>query len=407
MSGEAGETSRHNDEENGVQRWEAVPNQDALLVRVAEHPDQLPEPGWNDLCEPGDYFTIDYLRALARAGLDCSFRYFVVQQGQRVVGLAFGYFLRFPLLGPWRPLLFVSGSPVNFGFPFALRAGEQNDQVFFCLVQTMIAEARKKRAAALVVRDLFSTGSGPGQSQALQNLGFRQKPLFQRAWLDILWPTFADYLAGLRSSRRRSILKEMRRVAGGGYRLVVTKGEISQDYLADMARLCRYLCLKYKDRDQLPLPESFFRAMTRVPECVAFLLLRRERLAAFGLVFERGSLLETGYCGIDPALTGKDPAHRYIEYEVIRYAISHGCQAIDFGISNEVNKMRLGCRLQNLSGALRPLSALSTVLIRLHLDRWLLPEYRFKVAADRAENASFDRVGASAVPSASLREESQ
>lgn len=362
-------------------------NQNAITIQIADHLDQVTSSSWNSLCQPDDYFTADYLHALAHAGLDCSFRYFIAQQAGQIVGITFGYFMHFPLLGPLQPLIFIAGSPVNLGFPFAFQKESQKEEIFLQLIQAMIADARKHHAAILNIRDLYAEHLET-YNPTLKRLGFRHMPLFQRAWLDIQWHTFEEYLANFRASPRRNIVRDIRTINDNGYQPMITAGSEAQPYLADMARLFEYIFLKYRDRDQLFLPMSYFQAITALPECVAFLLFQNEQLAAFALGFERDSILETNYGGIDTTLTGKDPAHRYVEYEIIRYAISRGLKAIDFGVSNEENKMRLGCSLQGLSGSICPLSALSSAMMRLHVDRLLLPEYGFKVTPKNAGDDS-------------------
>ena len=336
---------------------------------------------WDRLCQPDDYFHSRYLRALAHAKLDASFRYFLVREADRVVGITFGYFTRYPLAGPCKPLVFISGSPLNFGFPFALRTRGKEIDVFVRLLQAMRAEAQKQHAASLLVRDLWMPGPQETYGPALQSLGFVPMPLFQRALMHLPWQTFEGYLMALQSSYRRKTRAELQKIAANQYHAQTVTGPDIEPYLADIARLWKYTYLKYKDRDQLFLSDDYFRSVAALPESIAFLLFHRERLAAFGLSFARDSLLETNHSGVDYTVVGNIAAHRFIEYETIRYAINQHFKTIDFGISNEAGKLRLGCCLQGVSGYICPLTPLSSVFTRLHLERWLLPEYGFKVAS--------------------------
>lgn len=363
-----------------------VLTQTSTTIQVLRDLDESISSAWDSLCRPDDYFNAGYLQALAHADLDCSFRYFVAREDGRIVGITFGYFTRFPLFGPFKPLVFIGGSPVSFGFPFAFQADSPQIDIFTRLVQAVVAEAQRQRAASLLIRDLWSPDPQQSYSAILKYLGFVHLPLFQRASMHIQWRSFEEYLAALQYRPRRAIRSGIQKIATNRYRPEVLSGREAQPYLADMTRLWYYTYLKYKDRDQLLLAESYFRAMISLPECRVFLLWQNEQLAAFGLTFERDALLETNHCGVDYTLVGKDPAHRFLEYECIRYAITHLCKTIDFGISNEAEKLHLGCSLQGLSGYLRPLSPFACALIDLHLERWLLPEYGFKlVPADRLD----------------------
>jgi uncharacterized protein len=362
-----------------------VSNQKAVTVQVADRIDQFASSSWDSLCRPDTYFTASYLHALAHADLACSFRYFVAQQAGQVVGITFGYLTQFPLFGPLRPLVFITGSPMNLGFPFAFHMEGQKEEIFLALMQATIAEARKQHAALLVVRDLYA-GPLDIYASALNHLGFYHMPLFQRGWIDIRWHTFEEYLADLRTHYRRELLKDMRRIKKNGYRLVIVPGAEAKPYLADMARLFRQLFLKYQNPTQLFLSESYFRAVTALPECVAFLLFRGEQLATFDLAYERGFLLDANDSGVDAALVGNHPAHRYMGYELLRYAISRGFKAVDFGTSNEASKLRLGCSLQGVNGSIYPLSPFYSVALKLHLDRWLLDDFGFKVTPTHTDD---------------------
>ena len=361
-----------------------VLNQNAITIQTVDHLDQLASFDWDSLCQPDHYFTTRNLHALAHAGLDCSYRYFVAQQEGQIVGITFGYLTHFPLLGPLRPLVFITGSPANLGFPFAFHMESQKEEIFSQLVHAMIADARKQHASILVVRDLY-TGLSEIYTATLKYPGIHHLPLFQRGWLDIRWHTFEEYLADLQTRYRNELLKEMRRINKYGFRFVITSGVEAQPYLADMARQFRDLFLKYQNPSQLFLPESYFRAFSALPECIAFLLFRGEQLASFDLVYERGSLFDVVDSGVDAALVGNFPAHRYLSYEIIRYAISHGFKAVDFGNSNEDKKMRLGCSLQNLSAAMYPLSPIYSTMLKLHFDRWLLDDFGFKIPPKNAD----------------------
>lgn len=268
-----------------------VLNQNAVTIQIVDRPDQLAAFNWDSVCQPDHYFTASYLCVLAHAGLDCSFRYFVAQQAGQIVGITFGYLRRFPLIGPLQPLVFISGSPVNLGFPFAFQKESQKEEIFFQLVLAMIEDARKQHVACVLIRDLYA---GP--------------------------------------------------------------------------------------------LESYYRAFTALPECVAFLLFHGEQLAVFHLAYERGTLFEASDCGVDASLVGKLPAHRYLTYEIISYAMAHNLKAVDFGASNEAKKLRLGCRLQNVHAAIYPLSGFYSILLRFHLERWLLTDFGFKVPPTNADD---------------------
>lgn len=350
-----------------------------FTTQVTRQLDLCEEQQWNDLCQFHDYFSYNYLRGLARSELDCSPRYFLVREKERVVGIGSGYFARFPLWGPLQPSVFVSGSPLNLGFPFACAPDASKEAVFSHLIQAMLHEARQEGAASLVLRDVQTSEEISLCDTILGGQGFRRKPLFQRAVLTVQWATFADYLAALRSRYREQVRREQRKIKALGYQFTVLRGACAESSIADMVCLWQQVYRKHADKDQLSLSASYFREMIALPECLVLCLHFQGQLAAFGLAFERGSVLETTYCGVDYALAKGLPVHRYLEYEAVRYAIERDLEMVDFGISHEIDKLRLGCTLYGLYAYIRPLSKTAALLARLQLDRPFWRPYGFAV----------------------------
>lgn len=381
-----------------------------ITICILEHLEHEEAARWDSLHTTKNALSSRYLHAIERAKLNCSFRYFLAEQNNQIVGATLGYFTHFPLFGPFHVLTFIGGSPVDLGFPFYFQQHAPKKEIFSLLVQAMIDESRKSHARYIALRDFWTPESIDAYGQVLKQYSFRQVPLFDDAFLPIVWHSFEEYLSALRAEYRKTIRRESRRVAAAGYRLEIIHGSVGEPLFIDMERLWRYLYDKYRDRDQLILPRGYFREVTALPESTALLLFREQRLVAFDLLLEKGELLDSTYCGIDYSLTGKDPVHRYLGYEIVRYAIEHQFKVVDFGISNEQNKLRVGCSLRSIDGYVR---SLSPFLMKIGIDRLILRGYgTHATEAESTETASSslkptDVKGHSSQPSLSVHALSQ
>lgn len=298
---------------------------------------------WDALLAPTDFFTHGYLAALEASGLDCQFHYAVLRAGSSLVGLGFGCLMRFEL-GRWRPRVWLGGSPVNLGTPFAFAPGHDTPAAHHRLQEALFAWARQVRALYFLLRDFRASDDTP----SAPSLRLSPVPLHHTAILPLPFDGFEAYLAHLKGSRRKAVKRDLRVVEAAGFRLSLERPapELAPRLLALWLNLYR----KYQDPDQIRLTEGYFRAMAAHPEAVFLLLWRGGALVAFDLCLRSGDLLSSIFSGLDPAATREHPVHRYMGHAIVRYALDTGCRRIDFGISNESAKERMGCRLELLSG---------------------------------------------------------
>ncbi|ATB37158.1 hypothetical protein CYFUS_002579 [Cystobacter fuscus] len=329
---------------------------------------------WDALLAPTDFFTHGYLAALEASDLDCQFHYAVLRAGPSLVGLGFGCLMRFDL-GLWRPRIWLGGSPVNLGTPFAFAPGHDAPEAHYRLQEALFARARQSRALYFILRDFRVSADTP----FAPSLQLSPVPLHHTAILPLEFDGFEAYLAHLKGSRRKTVKKDIRAVEAAGFRLSIERPapELAPRLLALWLNLYR----KYKSPDQIRLTEGYFRAMATCPEAVFLLLWRGGELVAFDLCLRWGDLLGSIFSGLDPEATREQPVHRYMGHAIVRHALDTGCRRIDFGISNEAAKERMGCRLELLYGQGRMVPA---VLHGLRAERLVRPLIAAPVPAPTA-----------------------
>jgi uncharacterized protein len=319
----------------------------SVELETADSVNRFAAAEWDGLLGSDDFFRHGYLAALEASGLDCQFHYAVLRADGALRGLGFGCLMRFNL-GRWRPRVWLGGSPVNLGEPFAFAPGSDTPWARHRLQEALFAKARQAGALYFLLRDLPPPGSGKPGMEISPALQLSPMPLHSTAVLPLDFPDFESYLASLEASRRKSARRDMRVVEAAG--LSASTKRLSPALAPRLLELWLNLYYKYRDPDQIRLTEGYFRALAERPEAVFLSLWQGERLVAFDLCLRQGELLSAVFSGLDPQVAGKLPVHRYMGLEIVRHAIALGCGRVDFGISNEASKVRLGCQLQLLYG---------------------------------------------------------
>ncbi|MFE0021182.1 GNAT family N-acetyltransferase [Amycolatopsis sp. NPDC059021] len=359
----------------------------AYEVRVSDRLD-VDESAWAGLRYPEPPHTTAYLSAIAAADLDCAFRFFTMRRNGILVAAAYGCLVDYPVLGPLHVPVFVGGSPVNLGPPFYFASADIAVEALEVLASAVLDEAAAMRAKVVLLRDFWEPGPDEVCGDPLRALGFRRTTVFADAVLTVDWPDFDGYLASLPAKTRKGLRRDARQVVAAGYRVEIHRDPLPADKLATMQRLWNNLYEKYRDPDQIFLTTDYFRRVTALPETVVLLAHHGETLVGFDLLLARHGTLESTYSGLDHDQVGKVSLHRHMGQQIIRFAISGGFRTVDFGISNEAAKARVGCRFRVSRGYLRPLSRLWR---GLRVDRLMFPEPdlparlpRMRVTADPA-----------------------
>lgn len=365
--------------ESSVHRAQEVPDVTAggtacsdgierVLLETAHSISRFPPQEWDRLLAPTDYFTHGYLKAVESSGLECEFHYAVLRAPSLesgIVALGFGCLMRFSLPW-WRPAIWLAGTPVNLGLPFAFAPGWDCPAIHHRLQKALFSMARQARARYFLLRDLPAVAAG----QTAAELRLHAMALHRTAVLPLPYAGFEAYLTAQKASRRQTIRRDRRAVAEAGFSLTVATP--SPQLAPRLLALWMPLYLKFRDPDQIRLTEAYFRAMSTRPEAVFLLLWSGDVLAAFDLCLRHGSMLSSLYSGIDPGLCQGLPVHRFMGYAIIERALELGCRSIDFGISNEDAKQRMGCELRMLHGSGRVVSGWLHALGASHAARMLL-----------------------------------
>jgi uncharacterized protein len=342
-------------------------------VKVVPTIEQIDSDTWTRLVAGEDYFNLAYLQAVERSRLPCRWRYAVAEQDGQVVGASFGYLYRLPLWGRYGVRTFVSGTPLNVGLPIVVAPGIARPPVARALAGALLGAAQAARARLAVFRDLWPGGPLEELGPALEALECRPVFAYRNARLEIRWASFEEYLDAFRSKVRNAIRKDLRTLEERGYEWTLLSGEGASARAEELLSLWEQVNARHHDRDQIPLNVDYFREVTMLTNAVVLGLLRRGSLTGFSLLFAHGRLLEATFCGVDYQAAGSDPVQRASMSAVARYAIEQGFAELDYGISNDTVKSRMGSTFRSLYWFARPVPG---ALAKLPLERLALRGYQ-------------------------------
>ena len=179
---------------------------------------------------------------------------------------------------------------------------------------------------------LFPT---PECSGELSRAGLAQRSACQFHWYNRGFDSFADFVAGFASRKRKNVLKERRRVREQGFECVALSGQdIRAEHWTFFYQLYRRTYLKRSGHSGY-LPEAFFSHLgaSMAEHCVLVLAERDGQPVAGSLFLRDSTTLYGRYWG---CLAEYDFLHfETCYYQGIDYAIAEGLSRFDGGAQGE------------------------------------------------------------------------
>jgi predicted N-acyltransferase len=174
----------------------------------------------------------------------------------------------------------------------------------------------------------------PAQAELIEGAGLLARRDVQFQWFNQGYADFDDFLATLRSDKRKKILRERRRVAEAGIHLEWRPGnELSA---ADWHAVYELYANTYEERGQAPyLTAGFLETLGRQPETPLRLVLARQdaRLVAVALTMVGGDTLYGRHWGAAEHYHSLHFETCY--YQGIEFCIQHGLRRFDAGVQGE------------------------------------------------------------------------
>lgn len=331
------------------------------IVEVAGRIDRIDPSDWDALCEGRSF--VDHRWQRLREAVYARYQPYYVQLRRRgrleaaaVCTVARGFALPNSIPNPllraaWRRLL-ASSRPLRCGAfdscqPALLtRPGCDVDHLSARLLEAIGHLAKQQRTPAVAVINLSPRDRA---WRALRAGGYRAVRVRPNTYLDLLWPTFASYEAGLPSKKRR----ELRRYRRRAHEVGVTVDSLAP--AAEAEPLLRRLVRDVFERHAAPdphVPDLFSRARSVLGDDFSVLVARQgQRLIGCMALLRCADELTVEWLGLDYGRTRGTYTYHSLLIESVAKAIEMGVRRVWFGDTVYDLKRDVGASLEDRSAA--------------------------------------------------------
>jgi predicted N-acyltransferase len=332
----------------------------AIVARCVEELAAVSQEEWDRLAGTGSVpLTHGYLRAWEHCdlrGLRSRPVMAFAPNSRAAIGACPGYFYdldlptaRSPQTGAavgairrvWPRFLFARtyelGSPTPLTNPFLVANRDDRPDVVKALIAAALEEALRCGTEFTLVQN-FTSRDTPGGEQ-LARLGFAGIPIPPTCVVDLPFNSFEDYLASMRAQYRRRARQALKRTS----EFTVEHLEDFTELSAELARLWREIYDRATEVKREVLTPAYFRSVSTLPQTSVLLLRRGDRsIAAFALLLDDHPWLSFLQCGFEQQAGRGEGAYFRLLYEIVRFAIEHGYEQVELGMTTLTPKLDVG-----------------------------------------------------------------
>ncbi len=183
----------------------------------------------------------------------------------------------------------------------------------------------------------------------LQQMGYTKAFISAKAYLDIQWRSFDEYLLYLKASSInmfKNAKKEINR-----FKKSDVEVEVIDDFSSfshKMLRIYNDLYCRYNKQNSCLTPQ-FFEVLAKEKLTRAIIAHLNSRLIGFSLIIEKGALWDLKFSAHD--VSEQQRTHSYFNlmfYQPIEIAIKEGIKRITFGAGSLGAKLKRGCKIEPL-----------------------------------------------------------
>ena len=228
------------------------------------------------------------------------------------------------------------GLPSTVGFPSC--GGTPGRDPIEALATWAMTQAKRQPNSLVVVRDI-DEAVAPKAVATLRRLGFQPTPLPPTFLLSLPFRSFDEYASQMRSAYRRRLTKHLKATSS-------LRCEVVRDFTLmapELIGLWRNLYDRVTRYRRVVVTQAFLEAVSDLDES-RVLLLRRldDTIAGFGLLYIDGPVLRYSSTGFTREAARDEGVYFRMLYEVVRFAIENGCEAVSLGQSTAEPKMNVG-----------------------------------------------------------------
>jgi predicted N-acyltransferase len=337
----------------------------AAHVRIVRHIDDVSAAEWNSIVPVDEVQTSHaFVRACQDSGIEnAKYWHVMVYRAGELAGIATLSLVDIPLdllstgitrrvIGAvrrvrpalLRPAVLLCGLPVSAGRPcLAIRGPADAPFVLRAIAEAMEQVAAEADADLCCVKEF--TDAEAFVMNGLQVHGYFRAASLPSFRMDVPWPTFDAYLAGMRAGYRRQAQATLRARDRSGLRV-----RRVDDYASECARIFA-LYEQVIDRAEFRLERlnlAFFGNLTTyLPErTTAVLVEQDDHLVAAAILLRAPHVLTFFMTGIDYSRNRGCSAYLNLVLEIVAEAIRTSVPAVELGQTSAALKSRLGARAE-------------------------------------------------------------
>jgi hypothetical protein len=262
--------------------------------------------------------------------------------------------------------MIVCGLPVSTGHsPLALAPQCDCPQVF-AVLEGIIREAAAKTKANAVVYKEFErddlSWTGP-----LLDLGYQRSNTPPAYFLEAKFSDLDDYCKALRSHYRKQIKRSLRKRADAGVEVAILTdaAEIVKAYTAEVHELYHQMRQKAQVKYEALSIEFLHELARRMSGPVHLIVLTQaSRIVAFGWCLRGSNTYHMMYAGLDFALNDEMDLYFNLHYAALDRALRSGASRIEFGVTADAFKARLGCYAEPLHFFTKGIGPMMSLMVR-------------------------------------------
>jgi predicted N-acyltransferase len=260
----------------------------------------------------------------------------------------------------------VCGLPISTGHSPLVFAPECDRPQVFVTLDGIIREAAAAAKANAVVYKEFEKDDLSWTSSLL-DLGYQRSSTPPAYFLQAKFRNLDDYCRALRSHYRKQVKRSLRKRADAGLEVAVLAdaSEILRSYTSEVHGLYHQMREKAQVKYETLSIDFLHELARRMSGPIQLIVLTHaSKIVAFGWCLQGPDSYHMMYAGLDFALNEKMDLYFNLHYAALDCALRSGVSRIEFGVTADAFKARLGCYAEPLHFFTKGIGPLMSLMVR-------------------------------------------
>lgn len=250
-------------------------------------------------------------------------------------------------LGLWQKRILVCYSPFCYRSKVLLSENCEKQIVLNLILEKIDYVCKKEQI--LFSSFLFTSEFDSLLTNTIPNFGHLRFPWKHTYYLDVPWSTFEEYLSSLKRTRRKLVLRDIRKCEEND--VIFGSEPIFEEISTRLSFLHSNLFRKYNNGQPSPFNPAFFKDLSIFAEDTAKVFVARKngKVIGFSLSLRKDGFLDNFMVGFDYTSEGVEYVYFNLAfYETIKWAIKNRVKKIYYRFTADKAKIRRGCKKEQI-----------------------------------------------------------